>query len=112
MGKLQERKKELRLQADRYQAEMEENLIEVRSELGEILQNVLIATGAGLGVWALGSGLAGLLGKSKKKKGRFGKAMVQMISPIAAKVIVDILRDPRKQENGEEKIDVATEENK
>ncbi len=110
MGKLQDRKEELRLKARRYESEIEANLLETREEIGDLLKNILISTGAGLAVWMLGSGLASLLGKSKKRKGRFGKAMVNLVSPMAAKVIVDLLKDQGENGSEKHKIDVAAKE--
>ncbi len=102
MGGLQDKKNELKARSDRYLNEIQDNFEDVKLESAEVLKDLLIALVAGFGVWSLGAGLANLVGGKKRKKGKVGKAVIKALSPIAAKVVVDLLRRPEENDEKEE----------
>jgi len=102
MNSLREKKKELRKQSDLYLVEMEENVDVLKDELNVYLKNTLIATGTGIAIWALGTGVSSLFGKKNSKKSRFGSAIAGFLSPIAAHILIELIK-PKKEDNKIEK---------
>jgi hypothetical protein len=112
MGSIQKRKEELKILTEQYEAQMEDNLEEVKIELGGYLQNALLVAGAGFAIWALGTGLSSILGGKKTKKGRFGKALSGFISPMAARILVEAIKPEKGLIEKIEKDDESAREDK
>lgn len=96
-----ERRKKLEKELEEHKLQLEKDGDLILNDVYDQVKDILIIAGAGLGAWAIGSVFGSALGGKKGGKGssRFGKAMGSILTPLAAKVVSDLLKKPLT-ENG------------